>query len=103
MELSIDSLHTSIVENMVDHVQDGWVEASLHVKRADADALALSGGYKMKDGEFISFRFRDFDRRIIEDFHSLYRVMAQQGQVWNRLDFTLYPSGQLSIDSRLAS
>ena len=98
MVIQVEEIYKSIAENVVNNVQDGWVEAFIDVKRAANDALALSGGYKTGSENFISFKFRNFDRRIIEDFHLLHSATTTESKGWNCAKFTLYPTGKISID-----
>ena len=99
MELTVDEIYNNIAQNMLDNLPSEWIEALIDVERGASDALKLSGGYSSLDSEFTSFKFRNFDRRIINDFHELYKIMTQgDSNQWNRAKFKLTPDNKFSID-----
>lgn len=96
---SIDEIYKNIAQNIVDSAPDVWTEASIDVERDADDAIELGGGYRTDTNDFVSFKFRNFDRRIIRDFHELHAITTEGGSnPWNRAKFTLYSSGKFSID-----
>ena len=100
MSLTIDEIYNSIAQNMVDNLPLEWSEAFINVVRSASDALKLSGGYSSLDSDFNSFKFRNFDRRITDEFHDIYAIMTEEGDQhkWNRAKFKLTPGGKFSID-----
>lgn len=100
MNLTIDEIYDSIGQNMIDNLPSEWSEAFIDVERDADDAIELGGGYLSLDSEFTSFKFRNFDRRIVDDFHEVYAIMTEEGDQhkWNRAKFKLTPDGKFSID-----
>jgi len=99
MNLTVDEIYTSVAHNILDNVPEGWKEAFINVERDADDAIELSGGFSSNDTEITSFRFRNFDRRIIKDFHSLHKITTENNSnKWNRAKFTLFPTGKFNID-----
>ncbi|WP_199610069.1 hypothetical protein [Flocculibacter collagenilyticus] len=98
--MTIENIHQSIADNMVDNIFiNDWANAFITVEYYDESALELEGGYKTKSNDFISFKFRNFDRRIISDFHRLHKITSfDSGKKWNRAAFTLEPTGKFNID-----
>ena len=99
MAQTVDEIYNSIAQNILDNTPNGWTEAVIDVERDADDAIELGGGYKTDTDDFVSFKFRNFDRRIIKDFHELHAITTEGGSnPWNRAKFTLEPSGKFSID-----
>jgi len=100
MSLTIDEIYESIGQNVIENLPTEWLEAFIDAERSTDDALKLSGGYSSIDSEFTSFKFRKFDRRIVDEFHELYSIMTKEGNQhkWNRAKFKLAPDGKFSID-----
>lgn len=100
MGLKIDEIYSSIAQNMIDNLPPTWLESFIDIERDADDAIELSGGYSSLDSEFTSFRFRDFDDRIVNDFHEIYNIMTEEGDhhKWNRAKFKLTPDNKFSID-----
>ena len=100
MSLTIDEIYNSIGQNIVNNLPSEWLEAFIDVERGSDDALKLGGGYSSLDSNFTSFKFRNFDRRIVDDFHELYAIMTEENDhhKWNRAKFKLTPDGKFSID-----
>ena len=80
-------------ENLVEPWDKAMIRAEVH-----SGVVRLKGGYE-SSGAYRSFRFRDFNRRIIADFEELHEVTTegQEGR-WNRAQFSLQPDGKFSID-----
>ncbi len=100
MSLTIDEIYNSIGQNMVDNLPSEWSEAFINVERSTNDAIKLSGGYASLNSDFNSFKFRNFDRKITDEFHNIYKIMTEESDQnkWNRAKFKLTPDGKFSID-----
>lgn len=100
MGLRIDEIYNSIAGNMIDNLPSEWSESFINVERDASDALELSGGYMSLDSEFTSFKFRNFDRRIVKEFHELYTIMTEESDhhKWNRAKFKLTPDNKFTLD-----
>ncbi len=100
MSVTVDEIYDSIGQNAIENLPTEWSEAFIDAERSADDALKLSGGYSSIDLEFTSFKFRKFDRRIVDEFHELYSIMTKEGDQhkWNRAKFKLTPDGKFSID-----
>jgi len=97
----IDVIYNSIAENILKNISvSDWSEAVIDVVREADDVMRLSGGYSTFDVEFTSFKFRNFDRKIADEFHEIYGIMTENGDQhkWNRATFKLLPDGKFSID-----
>ena len=97
---NISKIYEEISLNMINNiVGETWAKAFLDVEYYGSDALELGGGFDSADGVFTSFKFRNFDRKIVSNFHDLYKITAQSPKNdWNRAKFTLYPDGNFEID-----
>ena len=97
--MTIDEIYKSIADNVIANVPESWDKAHIIAERTSTSALSLKGGYEDESNEFTSFKFRNFDRRIIADFHLLYKITTEGGSNrWNRAKFTLCNDGTFSID-----
>jgi len=99
MSSTVDEIYKSIALNMADNLLDDWNEAYIDAERDADDAIELGGGFSTNDTQFTSFKFRNFDRRIIRDFHDLHKITTEgDSNQWNRAKFTLFPDGNFTID-----
>ncbi|WP_252180146.1 hypothetical protein [Endozoicomonas sp. 4G] len=97
--MTIDDLYQSIADNITANVTEDWNTAHITAERTGDDALSLEGGYDKGEGVFTPFKFRNFDRRIIVDFHQLHKITTEGGSNrWNRARYTLHRDGKISID-----
>ncbi|NRD74006.1 DUF600 family protein [Shewanella sp. VB17] len=94
---NIDNLYLSIAQNIIQNSSDSWDIAEVNVEVFD-DALKLKGGH-YKNEMFTSFKFRNFDRKIIKDFENIHLITTENpDNNWNRAKFTLEPTGKFNIE-----
>ena len=97
--MTIDDIYKSIADNIVTNVPESWIKAQIIAERASNNALSLEGGYEDENDAFTSFKFRNFDRRIFNDFHVLHQITTKGGNNrWNRATFSLSNDGKFTID-----
>ena len=93
----VDDLYLSVAQNMVQNIKRTWDIAKIQVEVFD-DAIKLKGGSYEKD-IFTSFKFRDFNRKIISDFENIHQITTFESENnWNRAQFTLEPTGKFKMD-----
>ncbi|OAN11073.1 hypothetical protein A3K86_19055 [Photobacterium jeanii] len=98
--MSFDEIYLSIAGNMLENIQSkDWITSHIDVEYYGEDALEMGGGFTTKDNLFTSFKFRKFDRRIINDFHRLHQMTIENNfSKWNRAKFTLEPTGKFNME-----
>ena len=98
--ITVDELYKSIALNILQNIDSNhasWEKAFIEVERDADDAIELGGGYTLGNN-FSSFDFREFDRRIIKDFHMLHKITTDNNSnLWNKARYTLYPDGKFDI------
>lgn len=97
--MTIDEIYLSIAQNMVNNLPENWLSAHIDAEIEAEDAIGIKGGYEIQNTEFQSFKLRNFDRRIFNDFESLHQITTEDSEnKWNRAKFTLEPTGKFNID-----
>lgn len=97
--MTIDDVYKSIADNIIANVAEGWSKAHITAERGGDNALSLEGGYDNGEGVFTPFKFRNFDRRVIADFHQLHKITTKgDSNRWNRASYILHPDGKFSIN-----
>jgi len=98
--MTIDEIYLSIAENMINNTPvDNWITSHIDIEYFDEDALEMGGGFITDSNSFTSFKFRKFDRRIVNDFHSIHKITTEKfDNKWNRAKFTLEPTGKFKMD-----
>ncbi|WP_395343524.1 immunity protein YezG family protein [Ningiella sp. W23] len=98
--MNIDEIYKEISLSMLDNVVcSKWKRAFLDIEYYGSDALELGGGYDSPEGLFTSFKFRNFSRKIVQNFHDLHQITTENPKNnWNRAKFTLFPDGEFTID-----
>ncbi|WP_394146618.1 immunity protein YezG family protein [Vibrio atypicus] len=95
----IDETYRSIAQNIIDSIDSSWDKAVLNIEVVAGDTIGFNGEYII-DGEHVSFKFRNFDRRkLSRDGKSLHKVTTKNdSNIWNKAKFTLYPTGKFNIE-----
>ncbi len=94
---NVDDIYTSIGQNILDSTDNLWENSEVIANVYDG-AVELKGGSQYK-GQFTSFKFRNFDRRIISDFQELHKITTEDSDnKWNRAKFTLESTGDFNIE-----
>ena len=93
----MNKVYQSISQNILNNVKNGWTSACINAEVLDG-VVKLNGGYE-RDSFFTSFKFRQFDRRIINDFQTLHTITTEDSEnKWNRALFSLEPTGKFNIE-----
>ena len=98
MNTMIDDIYKCIADNIFNNISAStWDKAEINAQVFDG-AVKLKGG-SYDGNQFLSFKFRNFDRRITDDFSKLHKITTDNdSNLWNRAKFTLTSDGSFSID-----
>ena len=93
----MDQLYQSISQNILNNVNDGWDFACINAEVLDG-VVKLNGGYEI-DSVFTPFKFRQFDRRIIDDFKAIHTITTEDSyNKWNKAKFSLESTGKFNLE-----
>ena len=98
--MNVDDIYNSVAQNMLVNIgRQEWSKAVIEVEYYGDDALKMKGGFHQKNTDFTSFKFRNFDRKIVNDFQQLHEITTENdSNKWNRAVFYLKPTGEFNID-----
>ncbi|WP_086930239.1 immunity protein YezG family protein [Agarilytica rhodophyticola] len=101
METTVDHIYKSVAQEMINNIPDDWSLSHLDVEREAGDTIGFSGGWTSKQGQFNSFKFREFKNRrmLVKNFHKLHEITTEGGaNKWNKAKFVLKPQGEFEIN-----
>lgn len=93
----VDEIYQRIANIINEAITEDWKEATALLKRVKK-VVGFTGSYLDANGisKNLEAKFGFFDAKAI---HELHQITTEGGKNrWNRLKFTLYPTGKFELD-----